>query len=60
MEMMGLMNTRQRDNKGDINVSNQEQNQENQILFSKNPSLMLKIAPNVEFQLKIKNVPITY
>ena len=58
--MMGLMNTRQRDNKGDINVSNQEQNQENQILFSKNPSLMLKIAPNVEFQLKIKNVPITY
>ena len=60
MEMMGLMNTRQRDNKGDINVSNQEKNQENQILFSKNPSLMLKIAPNVEFQLKIKNVPITY
>ena len=52
MEMMGLMNTRQRDNKGDINVSNQEQNQENQILFSKNPSSMLKIAPNVEFQLK--------
>ena len=52
MEMMGLMNTRQRDNKGDINVSNQEQNQENQILFSKNPSLMMKIAPNVEFQLK--------
>ena len=52
MEMMGLMNTRQRDNKGDINVSNQEKNQENQILFSKNPSLMLKIAPNVEFQLK--------